>query len=129
VIETINSLPAGVIGFRASGKISREEYHHMMEPIYALLEQGDPVNLLFVVEDDFHGLDLRALWEDMKAAGSVGLKHRSAWKKMALLTNKDWIRHGEAGFGWLAPGELRVFDLDQMTEATAWLAQPATAAS
>jgi hypothetical protein len=125
VIEAISDLPAGVMGFRASGKISRDEYHQMMEPIYALLERGDPVHLLFVVKDDFHGLELAALWEDMKAAGSVGLKHRSAWKKMALLTNKDWIRHGAAGFGWLAPGELRVFDLDQITEATAWLAQPA----
>jgi hypothetical protein len=124
VIEPIENLASNVIGFKASGKVSRDEYRAMMKPIYSLLEQGAPVNLLFVVEDDFSGLDLAALWEDMKAAGSVGLKHRSAWKKMALLTNKDWIRHGAAGFGWLAPGELRVFDLDQMSDATDWLAKP-----
>jgi hypothetical protein len=126
VIESIHDLPPGVIGFRASGKITRDEYHEMMKPLYSLLDQGGPVKLLFVVEHDFAGLDLAALWEDMKAAGSVGLKHRSAWKKMALLTDKDWIRHGAAGFGWLAPGELRVFDLGQLNEATAWLAHPET---
>src|SRR5262245_36054836 len=97
-----------------------------MEPVYAKLDGGGPVNLLFVVDDDFHGLELPALWEDMKAAGSVGLKHRSAWRRMALLTNKDWIRHGAAGFGWISPGELRVFDLDEQAEATAWLAEPAS---
>ena len=126
MIEKLGDLPFGVVGFRASGTITRDEYHEMMKPVYSLLEQGGPVNLLFVVDDDFSGLELAALWEDMKAAGSVGLKHRSAWKKMALLTNKDWIRHGAAGFGWLAPGELRVFDLDQTTEAIAWLAEPVT---
>ena len=127
MIEPVPDLPPGVVGFKASGKITRDEYHAMMEPVYELLEQGGPVKLLFVVENDFSGLDSGALWEDMKAAGSVGLKHRSAWRKMALLTDKDWIRHGAAGFGWLAPGELRVFDHDQMNEAKDWLAEPETA--
>jgi SpoIIAA-like len=53
--------------------------------------------------------DAGALWEDVKAAGEIGLKHRSAWGRMALVTDKDWIRHGVSAFGWLSPGELRVF--------------------
>ena len=123
MIEEIGDLPEGVLGFRASGKISRDEYQKMMEPIYDSLERGGPVNLLFVVADDFSGLDAGALWEDMKAGGSVGLKHRSAWRPMAVVTDKDWIRHASAAAGWLAPGELRIFDPAQQEEATAWLAE------
>jgi hypothetical protein len=123
VIAAIPDLPPGVLGFKATGKITGGEYRDMMKPIYDLLEKGGPVNLLFVVGDDFSGLDLEALWEDMKAGGSVGLKHRSAWRRMALVTNKDWIRYGAAGFGWLAPGELRVFDLDKQADAVTWLAE------
>jgi hypothetical protein len=123
MIDAIGGLPPGVLGFKASGKISGDEYQEMMKPIYELLEKGGPVNLLFVVDDDFSGLDLEALWQDMKAAGSVGLKHRGAWRRMALLTNKDWIRHGAAAFGWLAPGELRVLDLDKQADAVTWLAE------
>ena len=123
MIETLGSLPAGVLGFRGSAKISRDEYEEMMGPIYEALERGGPVNLLFVVADDFSGLDAGALWEDMKAGGSVGLKHRSAWRRMAVVTDKDWIRHASAAAGWLAPGELRIFDPAQQEEATAWLAE------
>ena len=123
MIETLGSLPAGVLGFKGSGKISRAEYEEMMGPIYEALERGGPVNLLFVVGDDFSGLDAGALWEDMKAGGSVGLKHRSAWRRMAVVTDKDWIRHASAAAGWLAPGELRIFDPAQQEEATAWLAE------
>ena len=123
MIETLGSLPVGVLGFKGSGKISRDEYQKMMEPIYDSLERGGPVNLLFVVADDFSGLDAGALWEDMKAGGSVGLKHRSAWRRMAVVTDKDWIRHASAAAGWLAPGELRIFDPAQQEEATAWLAE------
>src|SRR5215831_8178603 len=123
MIETLGDMPAGVLGFKGSVKISREEYREMMGPIYDSLDRGGPVNLLFVVGDDFSGLDAGALWEDMKAGGSVGLKHRSAWRRMAVITGKDWIRHATAAAGWLAPGELRIFEPGQETEATGWLAE------
>lgn len=125
MIEKLDNLPPGVLGFRGAGKITRDEYRDMMVPIYEALERGGPVNLLFVVADDFSGLDAGALWEDLKAGGSVGLKHRSAWRRMAVVTDKDWIRHASAAAGWLAPGELRVFDSGRQDQATAWLAEPA----
>jgi hypothetical protein len=100
VIERVSDLPAG----------------GMMEPIYATLERGEKLNIYFEVAEDFDGLALGALWEDMKAAGSVGLKHRSAWQRMALVTDKDWIRHGAAAFGPLAP--------DEIAQARAWIAEP-----
>lgn len=124
MVERLGDLPAGVLGFKGSGKITRDEYREMMRPIYEALERGGPVNLLFVVGDDFSGLDAGALWDDLKAGGSVGLKHRSAWRRMAVVTDKDWIRHATAAAGWLAPGELRIFEPGRQDEATAWLAQP-----
>jgi hypothetical protein len=126
VIENVSDLPAGTLGFRASGKISSDEYRAMMEPIYAALEQGEKLNIYFELADDFHGLDWGALLQDMKAAGSVGLKHRSAWQRMALVTDKDWVKHGASAFGWLAPGELRLFDPAEREQARAWLSETST---
>jgi hypothetical protein len=123
VVEQLDDVPPGVLGFRISEKISRVEYHdQLMKPIYERLERGEKLNLFFEFADDFHGLELGALWEDVKAAGSVGLKHRSAWGRMALVTDKDWIRHGVSALGWLSPGEIRVFEPDQRDEALAWVA-------
>jgi hypothetical protein len=34
-----------------------------------------------------------------------------------------WIRNAIGGFGWLYPGELRVFALDQLEVAKAWIAE------
>jgi hypothetical protein len=121
MIETVSDLPAGTLGFRASGKISSQEYRELMEPIYAALDRGEKLNIYFELSDDFHGLDWGALLQDMKAAGSVGLKHRSSWERMALVTDKDWVKHGANAFGWLAPGELRLFEPGEREEARAWL--------
>jgi len=126
LIERLTDLPPGTLGFRASGKIGSHEYRQMMEPIYAALDRGEKLNIYFELAGDFHGLDVGALWQDVKAAGSVGLKHRSSWQRMALVTDKDWVRHGANAFGWLAPGELRLFDPSEQAEARAWLAETAS---
>ncbi len=121
LIETVTDLPPGTLGFRASGKITSDEYRQMTEPIYAALERAEKLNIYFELAGDFEGLDLGALWQDMKAGGSIGLKHRSSWQRMALVTDKDWVRHGASAFGWLAPGELRLFEPSEQEEARAWL--------
>ena len=123
MIERLTDLPSGVLGFRASGEITSDEYRRMIEPIYAALERGEQLNLYFELGDDFSGLDLGALLQDVRAAGSVGLKHRSAWRRMALVTDKDWVRYGASVFGWLAPGELRLFALAERDAARAWISE------
>ena len=121
MIEPID-MPPGSLGFHASGRLTRDEYHdELMRPILAVLDRGESVNLLFETASDFHGLDVGALWEDVKAAGSVGLAQRSRWRRMALVTDKDWIRHGLSAFGWLSPGELRVFEPGEREAAIDWL--------
>jgi hypothetical protein len=92
----------------------------MLDPVRELLERGEKVSFLVQTDADFRGLDLAALWEDAKAAGSVGLKYRSSWDRLAVVTDKDWLRHAVVAFGWLSPGELRVFEPDQLEDAKAW---------
>ncbi len=123
MIENLTDLPPGTIGFRASGKITSDDYRKMIDPIYAALERGEKLNIYCELGDDFHGLDFGALGQDVKAAGSIGLKHRSSWQRMALVTDKDWVRHGASAFGWLAPGEFRLFALSEADYARAWLAE------
>src|SRR5262245_10847295 len=123
MVEQIAGLPEGVLGFRLTGKLTRDEYvDTLMLPVYAALERGEQLRLVIVLPDDFHGLDTAALWEDVKAAGSVGLKHRSSWRRCAVVTDKDWVRHGVAVFGWVSPGELRLFEPDELEQAAAWAA-------
>jgi SpoIIAA-like len=96
------------------------------EPIYSPLERAERLNIYFELGEDSHCLD-SGPWQDVQAAGSVGLKHRSSWERMSLVTDKDWVRHGASVFGWLAPGELRLCDSSERDEARAWLSEPSPA--
>jgi SpoIIAA-like len=121
MVEEIPEMPEGTLGFRLSGKIDRDEYFKMLDPIKEKLERGERVSFLVEALDDFHGLDLGALWEDLKVAGSVGLKYRSSWERLAVVTDKDWMRQGIAAFAWVIPGEIRVFEPGELERAKAWV--------
>jgi hypothetical protein len=120
VVEPIADMPQGTLGFMLSGKLTRDEYFGILDPVHEQLERGEKVSFLVATGPDFHGLELPALWEDVKAAGSVGLKYRASWERLAVVTDKDWMRHAIAAFGWLSPGELRVFEPDELEAAKAW---------
>jgi hypothetical protein len=53
VVERIADMPAGTLGFRISGKISRDEYFQMLDPVRELLERGEKVSFLVQTEPDF----------------------------------------------------------------------------
>ena len=120
MVVLFDDMPPGTLGFRLSGKLDRDEYFQILNPVLEKLQRGEKVSFLVEAGRDFHGLDLAALWEDVKAAGSVGLKYRSSWERLAVVTDKDWMRHGIAAFGWVVPGEIRVFDLAELEQAKAW---------
>jgi hypothetical protein len=62
MVEPIGGLPAGVLGLRCTGKLTRDEYHDaLMQPIYAALERGEKLKILVELPEDFQGLDLGAL--------------------------------------------------------------------
>jgi hypothetical protein len=121
MVERIPDMPEGTLGFRLAGRIDRDEYFQILDPIKEQLERGERVSFLVEALDDFHGLDLGALWEDLKVAGSVGLKYRSSWERLAVVTDKDWMRHGIAAFAWVIPGEIRVFEPGELERAKAWV--------
>ncbi len=123
MIEQLPDLPEGVLGFRASGKITPDDYRErLIPPVRAALEQGE-VSLVFATAPDFAGLETGALWEDAKAGVSFGLKGLRNWRRIAVVTDKAWLRHAVSGFGWMSPGEYRLFDADELDAAIRWVAE------
>ena len=120
MVERIAGMPGDTLGFRLSGKIDRDEYFQILDPVKEKLERGEKVSFLVETAPDFSGLDLAALWEDAKQAGSLGLKHRSSWERLAVVTDKDWMRNAIAALGWLMPGEICVFEPGELEDAKAW---------
>ena len=123
MIEPISDAPDGVLGFRAHGELTREDYRETLIPALREAVDAGSVRLLFVVADDFQKMDFGARIEDAKADLSFARKP-GAWERTALVTDVSSIRKAFSLFSWIAPGELRVFALAEEGEAREWVARP-----
>jgi SpoIIAA-like len=123
VIERIADMPAGTFGFRTAGKLSREDYQAVLEPAMRDAVEAGEVRMLFVIGPGFEGFEGGALVEDAKFGFGFGIGHHDAWRRVAIATDVDWIRHAMHLFAWMAPGEVRVFEVEREAEARDWVAR------
>jgi SpoIIAA-like len=117
MIQELSDLPAGVIGFEASGRIRAEDYRDVVLPALERAAATGEVRFVIVMRD-FDGMSGGAVWQDLK----VGIEHLRAWKRIALVTDIAWMRDLTGLFGWMTPGETRTFSLAQRDEAIEWAA-------
>lgn len=121
MIERIEDVPEGVLGLRSSGKLTRADYVEVLEPTLREAVESGGIRLLFVL-DDFQGAEPGAWLEDMKTGFDAWFKHHSAWQRMALVTDVEWVAKATGMFAWLAPGEVQTFAPAELEEAKSWVA-------
>jgi len=117
MIEELSGVPAGVIGFEASGRIRAEDYRDVVLPALEHAAATGEVRFVIVMRD-FEGMSGGAVWQDLK----VGIEHFRAWKRIALITDIAWMRELTSLFGWMTPGEVKTFPLARRDEAIQWAA-------
>ena len=120
MLRQLSDLPDGVLGFEADGKIDSDDYKDTLIPaIEGVIADGHDVRIVLIFPE-FGGLSAGAAWEDLK----MGLDHLHKWKRVALVTDVDWMIHLVSLFGWMTPGEMKHFPLAERDAAIAWAATP-----
>jgi hypothetical protein len=117
MLDQLTDLPSNVIGFEVSGKLTSEDYRDILLPALERAGAAGEVRVVIVIPS-FDGFSGGALWQDLK----MGIEHWGAWKRIALVTDVEWMRHGTEWFGWMSPGEVKHFALDQRSDAISWAA-------
>jgi hypothetical protein len=93
MIELLPDMPKGVTGVRVSGRLGGDELRELKPSI-----------------------------EDMKLAFGTVWPHHSAFKRIAVVSDKEWVALTLHAVAWLIPGELAVFKLDELERAKEWAA-------
>jgi SpoIIAA-like len=122
MIERLPDMPSGTLGFRATGKIQRADYDEVLAPeLRRALEARDGLRTLYLVED-LDEIEPRALCADSKLGFDIGLRHRDAWVRSAIVTDIGWMARAARMFAWMIPGEARIFPVAELDRAKAWVA-------
>ena len=109
MIERIDEMPAGTIGLRASGKLTRDDYQRVLEP--ALREGSSTGELLLFALTDFDGLEAAAVPEDLKPVslcGSDTTRRGSGLRRH----RRGVVAKSMHMFAWMTPGDVMICGLD-----------------
>ena len=117
MIRIIEGLPDNVLGAEAIGKVTDEDYENVLAPAAReKLEAHSKIRYVYVLGEEFEGWTAGAMWEDAKLGGG----DLRRWEKVAVVTDKDWVRHAVKGFGWMIPGDVSVFSMAELDAAKGW---------
>jgi hypothetical protein len=123
MIELLEDMPEGTVGFRAAGKVSADDYRQVLEPALKAATDSGEVRMLYVLESDFD-MTPGATLQDART-GIAAYSHHSTWKRTAIVTDTAWVVKSLHAFEWMFPGELAVFPLTDVDAAKHWVADPA----
>ncbi|MBE1548671.1 hypothetical protein GGC64_002695 [Mycobacterium sp. OAS707] len=121
MIEVLPDMPAGVTGFRVSGRLRGEDLREFKPAMDDLVKSGE-IRIVEVIEPDYEGFGPGGLVEDLRLGLGALIHHHSAFKRIAVVSDKDWVAHALHAFAWMVPGELALFGLDEIERAKEWAA-------
>ena len=121
MIEVLPDMPEGVTGIRVSGQLRGDDLRGFKPTMEKLLKAGQ-IRVVEVIASDYEGFGPGALLEDLKLGLGALLQRHSAFKRVAIVSDKEWVRHTLHALAWMVPGELALFGLDDLERAKEWAA-------
>jgi hypothetical protein len=120
MIHVLEDLPPNVIGLEAKGQVTSGDYEQVIAPaIDQKQREFDKVRLMYILGPGFEGYTAGAMWDDSKLI----FKRPGSWERIAVVTDEDWIQRSIALFGWMAPGEVKVFPYKDEPRARDWVSE------
>jgi hypothetical protein len=122
VIEAIDDMPAGVIGFRVTGEMTDADYADVLAPALKQAASSGEVRLLLVGAKGFDLGSLKARFEAARKDPELDLGHSKDWRRVAVVAESNFfIRRLFPGLAKVIPVEVKLFDPKDEAEARSWV--------
>ena len=123
MLQTLGS-PDTVLAVEVVGKLGKDDYQTVLVPgLNGLLDRHGEIRCVFVFGDEYTGLTVGGTAEDSKLFFSELVHHElSKWKRCAVVTTHDWLRHAISVFRFMMPGEVECFGPSEVQAAIDWAA-------
>jgi hypothetical protein len=120
MLRVITDMPTGTIGFEAVGEVEDDDWKETVEPVLRdEIAAGHDVRLLYLIGPDARHVESDA----MSADTGFRMRHATSFKRVAVVSDEDWMRPALRALSFLLPGRARGFRVRDLAEAKAWLAE------
>jgi hypothetical protein len=120
MMEQITNLPDGMIGFRASGEVTKEDYLNVVIPaVEQLVRITGTINFLLLLDTSVARFMPGAWLQD----ALIGLRRLTRWRRASIVADSEGVRNFTNLFSKLAPGEFKGFTREQLAIAIDWTSE------
>lgn len=120
MINEIKSLPANLIGFEASGKVTSKDFSDTVLPrVETFVKEYDKINYLLVLNTNPSDFTMGAWLQD----AWLGLRDLRKWNRAAIVTDHATVEKITPIFSKIMIGEFRTFGFNEYAEAVKWASQ------
>lgn len=117
MFQVMSESAGKIMGIRATGKLTDQDYQVLIPKLEALIKQHGKIRLLCFIDDEFTGMEPGAMWDDAK----FFLPHRADFEKMAAVGGPKWVELAMKLFAPLLQGDYQTFAGDRLAEAWEWI--------
>lgn len=120
MITRITDLPANMVGFRAVGEVTQQDFDEVVIPeVKKLVEATDVLNYLLVLDTSVKNFTFGAWFKD----AVLGIQNLTKWNRAAIISDTEGVHTFTKIFSALMPGTFRAFDHADMEKAVDWVSE------
>lgn len=118
MITILNNTPTNTAAFKATGKVTKDDYQNVLLPeVEKLIQNTGQINFLLYLDTDIENFTAGAWLQD----AMLGLKNLMKWHRAAIVTDSSKIITFTEFFSYLIPGEFKGFSKEAYEDALIWV--------
>lgn len=117
MIVQIPDLPENMVGFRADGEVTKDDFEVIKHQVASLVEKTGQLNYLLVLDNSPADFTLGAWIQD----ALLGINHITRWNRAAIISDSEAVINFTDIFSKVMPGEFRGYHKADYDEAVAWV--------
>jgi hypothetical protein len=117
MIVQIPGLPDNMVGFRADGEVTKEDFDIVHLQVADLVEKTGKLNYLLFLDNSPADFTMGAWLQD----ALLGVKHITKWNRAAIISDSEAVIDFTAVFSKVMPGEFRGYHKTDYNKAVDWV--------
>jgi len=119
MIEQIKDLPPNMVGFRASGEVTKDDFDIVHTEVEKLVDEIGKLNYLLFLDNSPADFTAGAWMQD----ALLGIRNITEWNRAAIVSDSDAVIGFTNVFSKVIPGEFRGFHKNDYLEAVSWTSE------
>ena len=119
MIVQIPDVPNNMVGFRADGEVTKEDFELVKEEVAQLVEKTGKLNYLLFLDNSPKDFTLGAWLQD----ALLGISNITKWNRAAIISDSEAVIKFTEVFSKLMPGVFRGYPKTEYAKAVNWVSE------